>query len=54
MSLIRHIYHANLRDFQPMNVNFGLLPPLDEPIRAKRERRQTLAARALSDLPDLR
>ncbi|MDE2181282.1 MAG: FAD-dependent oxidoreductase, partial [candidate division NC10 bacterium] len=53
-SLIRHICHANLRDFQPMNVNFGLLPPLDEPIRAKRERRQALAARALSDLPDLR
>ncbi len=53
-SLIRHICHTDARDFQPMNVNFGLLPPLDEPIRAKRERRQTLAARALSDLPDLR
>lgn len=53
-SLIRHICHTDARDFQPMNVNFGLLPPLDEPIRAKRERRQTLAARALRDLPDLR
>ncbi|MDE2485461.1 MAG: methylenetetrahydrofolate--tRNA-(uracil(54)-C(5))-methyltransferase (FADH(2)-oxidizing) TrmFO, partial [candidate division NC10 bacterium] len=53
-SLIRHICHTNPRTFQPMNVNFGLLPPLDEPIRAKRERRQALAARALSDLPDLR
>ena len=53
-SLIRHICYTDARDFQPMNVNFGLLPPLDEPIRAKRERRQTLAARALSDLPDLR
>lgn len=53
-SLIRHICHANLGDFQPMHVNFGLLPPLDEPIRAKRERRQALATRALRDLPDLR
>ena len=52
-SLIRYICHANLRDFQPMNVNFGLLPPLDEPIRAKRERRQALAARALRVLPGL-
>ncbi|MBI2883339.1 MAG: methylenetetrahydrofolate--tRNA-(uracil(54)-C(5))-methyltransferase (FADH(2)-oxidizing) TrmFO [Candidatus Methylomirabilis oxyfera] len=52
-SLIRHICHANPRDFQPMNVNFGLLPPLDEPIRSKRERRQALAARALRDVPDL-
>jgi len=45
-SLIRHICHADARSFQPMNVNFGLLPPLEEPIRAKRERRQALAARA--------
>jgi methylenetetrahydrofolate--tRNA-(uracil-5-)-methyltransferase len=52
-SLIRHICHANPRDFQPMNVNFGLLPPLEQPIRAKRERRQALAARALRNLPNL-
>lgn len=52
-SLIRHICCANPRDFQPMNVNFGLLPPLDQQIRAKRERRQALVARALRDLPDL-
>lgn len=52
-SLIRHICHADARTFQPMNVNFGLLPPLDEPIRAKRERRLVLATRAFSDLPDL-
>ncbi|WP_337286618.1 methylenetetrahydrofolate--tRNA-(uracil(54)-C(5))-methyltransferase (FADH(2)-oxidizing) TrmFO [Candidatus Methylomirabilis sp.] len=52
-SLIHHICHANPRGFQPMNVNFGLLPPLDEPIRAKQERRQALAHRALRDLPGL-
>jgi methylenetetrahydrofolate--tRNA-(uracil-5-)-methyltransferase len=52
-ALIHHICHANPRTFQPMNVNFGLLPPLDEPIRAKRERRQTLARRALCDLPTI-
>ncbi len=52
-SLIHHICHADPRTFQPMNVNFGLLPPLDESVRAKRERRQALVARALRDLPSL-
>ncbi|PWB78908.1 MAG: methylenetetrahydrofolate--tRNA-(uracil(54)-C(5))-methyltransferase (FADH(2)-oxidizing) TrmFO [Candidatus Methylomirabilota bacterium] len=52
-SLVRHICLADARAFQPMNVNFGLLPPLDQPIRAKRERRQALALRALRALPDL-
>ncbi|MBI4382334.1 MAG: methylenetetrahydrofolate--tRNA-(uracil(54)-C(5))-methyltransferase (FADH(2)-oxidizing) TrmFO [candidate division NC10 bacterium] len=53
-SVIRHICHADPRTFQPMNVNFGLLPPLDEPVRAKRERRQALVDRALRTLPSLR
>lgn len=52
-SLIRHICHTNPRTFQPMNVNFGLLPPLDAPVRAKCARRQALVARALRDLPSL-
>ncbi len=30
-----------------MNANFGLLDPLSEEIRSKRERRQKLAGRAL-------
>ena len=52
-SVIRHICHADPRTFQPMNVNFGLLPPLDEPVRAKRERRQALVDRALRSVPSL-
>ena len=52
-SLICHICHADPRTFQPMNVNFGLLPPLETPVRAKRERRRALVERALRDLPDL-
>jgi len=52
-SVIRHICQADPRTFQPMNVNFGLLPPLDEPVQAKRERRQALVDRALRALPDL-
>ncbi|MGH7429969.1 MAG: methylenetetrahydrofolate--tRNA-(uracil(54)-C(5))-methyltransferase (FADH(2)-oxidizing) TrmFO, partial [Candidatus Methylomirabilaceae bacterium] len=52
-SLIRHICRADPRTFQPMNVNFGLLPPLDTAIRAKRDRRRALVDRALSDLHTL-
>lgn len=38
------------RNFQPMNINFGLLPALDERVRGKQERYLKLAQRALSDL----
>jgi len=36
--------------FQPMGANFGILPPLPQPIRDKRARYAALAERALSDL----
>lgn len=37
-------------NFQPMGANFGILPPLETPIRDKRERYAALAARGLADL----
>ena len=49
-ALLRHITGgADANTFQPMNVNFGLFPPIDGAFRGK-ERKQALAARALSDL----
>ena len=49
-ALLRHLREANPRHFQPMNVNFGLFPPLAD-ARAKRsERHARLSARALADL----
>jgi methylenetetrahydrofolate--tRNA-(uracil-5-)-methyltransferase len=39
---------ADATTFQPMNVNFGLFPPLEGTLRGK-ERKQALAARALRD-----
>ncbi|ACL69512.1 methylenetetrahydrofolate--tRNA-(uracil(54)-C(5))-methyltransferase (FADH(2)-oxidizing) TrmFO [Halothermothrix orenii] len=35
---------------QPMNINFGLFPPLDIKIRNKRERKEKKGTRALEDL----
>ena len=51
-ALLRHITTgADARTFQPMNVNFGLFPPLAETRRLRgRARKQALAARALSDI----
>lgn len=47
-SLLRYITDRSRRDFQPMNANYGLFPPL--PCRERgRERRAKLAERALRD-----
>lgn len=50
-ALVHYITHADLRDFQPMKANLGLLPPLDSADRmGKRERGAACAKRALSAL----
>ena len=36
--------------FQPMNANFGILPPLDEKIRDKKLKYSKLADRAIQNL----
>ena len=46
-SLLRYVHTTDRERFQPMNANFGLLPPLQERIRNKTERRARLVERAL-------
>jgi methylenetetrahydrofolate--tRNA-(uracil-5-)-methyltransferase len=41
------------KDFQPMNANFGLLPPLEKPIKNKKIKREILAKRSLNTLYDI-
>jgi len=52
-ALCRYVTHADMKDFQPMKANFGILPPL-EPSEAKppgkRERGKVYAERALAAL----
>lgn len=50
--LARHLEGSPSVDFQPMNVNFGLLPPLPERIRNKREKNLKISERALRALED--
>jgi methylenetetrahydrofolate--tRNA-(uracil-5-)-methyltransferase len=51
-ALLRHLSDADPRHFQPMNVNYGLFPPLEGHSRRlpKREKYEGLATRALADL----
>jgi methylenetetrahydrofolate--tRNA-(uracil-5-)-methyltransferase len=49
-SMARYITTAEAGNFQPMNANFGLLPPLAERIRGRKERNERLAERALAAL----
>lgn len=44
--LYRYLQEADPNDFQPMNSNFGLVDPLEERIRRKREKREKIAERA--------
>ncbi|MED3646683.1 FADH(2)-oxidizing methylenetetrahydrofolate--tRNA-(uracil(54)-C(5))-methyltransferase TrmFO [Halalkalibacterium halodurans] len=49
-SMANYITTANSKNFQPMNANFGLLPPLDTRIKDKKIRYETLAGRALESI----
>jgi len=48
-ALVHYITHSRASPFQPMNINFGLFPPLAGKARG-REKRELLAKRALKDL----
>lgn len=47
-ALMAYVHGADPGRFQPMNANFGLLPPLDERVRDKRRRKELLAERAVT------
>lgn len=49
-ALAHYVTHAEPDGFQPMKANFGILPPLDPPVRNKRQRYQAYAERALEAL----
>ena len=51
-ALSHYVSFANPDNFQPMNANFGLLPPLERKIRDKRKRFEALSQRALERLRD--
>jgi len=48
-ALNRYIVEANPKNFQPMNINFGLFPPLEKRVPRK-ERKKHIIERSLRDL----
>jgi methylenetetrahydrofolate--tRNA-(uracil-5-)-methyltransferase len=48
-SLTHYVTHADARNFQPANITFDLLPPLERKIRDRKERHREQCARALSE-----
>ncbi|MFD1357528.1 FADH(2)-oxidizing methylenetetrahydrofolate--tRNA-(uracil(54)-C(5))-methyltransferase TrmFO [Fictibacillus halophilus] len=49
-SMAYYITTANPDNFQPMNANFGLMPPLEKRIKNKQERNTAIAERALETI----
>jgi methylenetetrahydrofolate--tRNA-(uracil-5-)-methyltransferase len=48
-SLVHYIAHADPQDFQPANITFDLLPPLEEKIRDRATRHRLQCERALRE-----
>ncbi len=49
-ALGHYVSHADPRHYEPSNITFGILPPLDPPVRQKPARQLATSARALADL----
>ncbi len=47
-ALSNYISNTQITDFQPMNVNFGIMEPLGERIRKKKEKNEKIALRSIS------
>ncbi|RNC63094.1 MAG: Methylenetetrahydrofolate--tRNA-(uracil-5-)-methyltransferase TrmFO [Candidatus Dichloromethanomonas elyunquensis] len=50
--LARHLEGSPSVNFQPMNINFGLILPLGQKIKSKKEKNQKISLRALTVLND--
>ncbi|MGI1658981.1 MAG: methylenetetrahydrofolate--tRNA-(uracil(54)-C(5))-methyltransferase (FADH(2)-oxidizing) TrmFO [Desulfitobacterium sp.] len=53
-SLARHLEGSPSVNFQPMSINYGLLPPLEKRIKAKKEKNAKISERALAKLEEFK
>jgi len=53
-AMASYISDEKIKKFQPMNANFGLVPPLGRKVRSKKERNLAYAERALSEIEDVK
>ena len=52
-ALALYISDESVVNFQPMNINFGLIPPLDHRVKGKRNKNAEISKRALEKLGEL-
>ena len=52
-ALALYVSNESVTDFQPMNVNFGIIPPLGYKVKGKRNKNAELSKRALEKLSQL-
>lgn len=52
-ALSHYVSNAATRDFQPMNVNYGIMAPLEIRIRNKQEKNKLISERALNTLKSI-
>ena len=45
-----YVSHADPANYQPTNIAFGIIPPLEQQIRSRAHRKTAISERALRDL----
>jgi len=53
-ALARYISNPSIDKFQPMSINFGIIDPLNEKIRNKKERYGKISKRALEEIENIK
>ena len=49
-----YISNPTVADFQPMNINFGIIPPLDHRVKGKRNKNAELSRRSLAIIEQIK
>ena len=49
-----YVSNPSVTVFQPMNINFGIMPPLDHRVKGKRNKNAELSARSLAIIDQIK
>lgn len=52
--LALYISGGSVGDFQPMNINFGIITPLDRRVKGKRNKNAAISERSLQRIEELK
>ncbi len=53
-ALACYVSNQSVTDFQPMNINFGIMPPLEQRVRGKRNKNEAISRRSLELISAIR